>query len=157
MKLLKASKLTYTGVLALLMGCQTPTVYHAYQPVPRMGWSGHDTLLYTPLLPEGHYDMELSLRHHENYPYQNLSLALSYLTNDTVHLPNDTVAFILTDENGKWNGTGVSSLYQLSAPHKVSITVTEGDTLKMIQVRQIMRNTTLQGITDVGLRIEKRE
>lgn len=155
MKLLKASKLIYSGVLALLMGCQSPTNYHAYQPVPLMGWSGHDTLVFTPTLPTGAYEIEVSVRHHEQYPYQNLALTLSYQLNDSVVLPRDSVAFLLTDEEGKWYGAGVSSLYQFTHPEKLQLTIAQGDTLTTIYITHSMRNATLQGVTDVGLRINK--
>ncbi|MGL4852174.1 MAG: gliding motility lipoprotein GldH [Phocaeicola sp.] len=157
MNLLKASKLIYIGVLALTTSCQTPTIYHAYQPVHRTGWKQHDTLFYTPMLTAGQYEIEVALRHHEEYPYQNLWLEIVYLQTDSIQLRKDSVAFVLTNEEGKWNGSGVSSLYQLAHPDQLQIEVTAGDTIKQICITHIMRNATLQGITDIGLRINKLE
>ncbi|MGL5273036.1 MAG: gliding motility lipoprotein GldH, partial [Phocaeicola sp.] len=150
MNLLKASKLIYIGVLAVLTACQNSTIYHAYQPVPLTGWEKHDTLFYTPTLTAGSYEIEVALRHHEKYPFQNLWVELSYAVNDTTSLPKDSVGFTLTNKDGKWNGIGVSSLYQLTYPNKITVNISEGDTLNSIYISHIMRDVVLEGITDIG-------
>ncbi|MGL5957918.1 MAG: gliding motility lipoprotein GldH, partial [Phocaeicola sp.] len=142
--------------LLTLVSCQISTVYHTYQPVPSTGWGKYDTLFYTPMVTAGEYEVEIALRHHEKYPYQNLWVELSYLLSDSVQLPKDSVAFTLTDKEGMWNGVGVSSLYQYSCPDKLKLKVAEGDTLREIRMIHLMRNTPpLLGITDLGICIER--
>ena len=69
------------GLLFSLAACHDDTVYHTYQNLSSNGWNKQDTLEYTlPSQLAGHtYELEVGLRHTENYPYQDIWLEVLYV------------------------------------------------------------------------------
>jgi gliding motility-associated lipoprotein GldH len=135
----------------LLSSCGRGTVYHAYQPVDAHGWKQGDTLFF-PLpsyIPEGDYQVEIGLRHHEDYPYRDLWLAYG------LSAPKDSVQLTLAYESGNWHGHGVAGLYQFTglSPHVLHLPAERKDSL--LRVVHIMSDKELKGICDVGIRLFK--
>jgi gliding motility-associated lipoprotein GldH len=115
------------------------------------GWQRGDTLFF-PLpssIPEGDYQVEIGLRHHEDYAYRDLWLAYGIQHPDTVQL---TLAY----ESGNWHGDGAGGLYQFTetAPHALHLEAERKDSV--LRVMHIMRDKALKGICDVGVRLIKR-
>jgi gliding motility-associated lipoprotein GldH len=98
------------------------------------------------------YNITFEVRNNSLYPYQNLWIFC------TERLPagtmrRDTIECMLADEFGKWNGTGISlfqSGFPIRAGHKFPF---EGK--YSFSFRQGMRNDTLVGIQNIGLRVEQ--
>jgi gliding motility-associated lipoprotein GldH len=97
------------------------------------------------------YDISLLIRNNGSYPYQNLWL---FCSEDQPIGPArcDTFECLLADEYGKWLGRGVS-VYHSRIPlytrchfqHKGQYT---------FSFRHGMRDSTLRGIEQIGMRIE---
>ncbi|MBU2649820.1 MAG: gliding motility lipoprotein GldH [Bacteroidetes bacterium] len=99
------------------------------------------------------YRFYLNIRHNTDYPFSNIFLFL-----DT-RFPNgntarDTLECILADKQGRWYGTGGGRI------RDNQILIREG--LKfprngeyLFKITQGMRETGLEGMEDVGIRIEK--
>ena len=64
----------------------------------------------------------------------------------------DTVRVPVADPDGRWLGKGWGSLYQLSVPLKNPLSVT-GDSARL-SVRPAMKESYLDGITEVGVSLE---
>ena len=65
------------GIICLLFSlaaCDNQTIYHTYQNLSIEGWKKTDTLKYQlpAQLAGKQYDLEVGLRHTENYPYQDI-------------------------------------------------------------------------------------
>ena len=137
----------------LLTGCgNEATVYHQYRAVSPQGWEQTDTLSFT--LPDstfaGHrYQLEIGLRHTENYAYRDIWIALIHPLStppmcDTIHLE-------LADTKGKWHGEGnASTFYQFHA-QTGEISLSPTDTI--LQLVHLMKASCLKGITDAGIRL----
>lgn len=104
------------------------------------------------------HNFYLNVRNTESYPYRNL-----YVFVKTV-FPNgkfskDTVGVILADPTGKWLGDG--SGYLSSSQHKSNTIMYQYNKrfpLKgeyKVEIEQAMRVDTLEGIRNVGLKIER--
>lgn len=104
------------------------------------------------------HNFYLNVRNTESYPYRNL-----YVFVKTV-FPNgkfskDTVGVILADATGKWVGDG--SGYLSSSQHlsnTIMYQYSKRFPLKgeyKVEIEQAMRVDTLEGIRNVGLRIER--
>lgn len=142
-----------TAMLFLLIGCKNEaTVYHQYRTVSSQGWEREDTLSFA--LPDstlaGHcYQLEIGLRHTENYAFRDIWIAVlrphsSSTAYDTIHLE-------LADTEGKWYGKGnASTFYQFQAPAG-TIYLAYTDTL--LQLVHLMKTPCLKGITDAGIRL----
>jgi gliding motility-associated lipoprotein GldH len=97
------------------------------------------------------HDVWLTLRNDNRYPYQNIWLFVS-LQNPAGAIRRDTIEYRLADDSGKWYGTGFS-LYESTVPYETSVVYPRSG-VYVYTVTQAMRDDRLQGINDVGLRIE---
>ena len=142
------------GIICLLFSlaaCDNQTIYHTYQNLSIEGWKKTDTLKYQlpAQLAGKQYDLEVGLRHTENYPYQDIWMEILYPLSPDRH--PDTLHITLADKQGNWKGNGTSSnLYQYTSPHH-PVTFSPSDS--MIQIVHIMRDEPLKGISDVGIRL----
>jgi len=104
------------------------------------------------------HNFYLNVRNTEAYPYRNL-----YVFVKTV-FPNgkfskDTVGVILADATGKWIGDG--SGYLSSSQHKSNTIMYQYNKrfpIKgeyKVEIEQAMRVDTLEGIRNIGLKIER--
>lgn len=113
-----------------------------------------DTLFFNVPLNDSLINLRLSagVRNSSNYPYQNLDILISYNLEDSTVWKTDTLKFTLTDQEGKWKGTGWGSLYQSALPLKdCSIKHPGNYTFKVVHG---MKDEQITGIIDVGLKIE---
>jgi gliding motility-associated lipoprotein GldH len=119
--------------------------------VDARGWTGSDTLFF-PLpssIPAGNYGVEIGLRHHEDYAYQDLWLEYSLAGQ------RDTVRLMLAYESGNWHGNGAAGLYQFTkvVPDRLHLGEERQDSV--LKVVHIMSDKELKGICDVGIRLFK--
>jgi gliding motility-associated lipoprotein GldH len=64
----------------------------------------------------------------------------------------DTLHFRLTDDYGKWLGSGTGGLHQISLPYKSDIPL-DTSRLYILQIKQIMKDDPLIGVEKVGIKI----
>ena len=134
--------------------CDEQTVYHSFQSLPTEGWQRNDTLFFNVSVADSAtlYNVSVEVRNRNNYPYQNLDILISYNLEDSTVWKTDTLKFTLTDQEGKWKGTGWGSLYQSALPLKdCSIKHPGNYTFKVVHG---MKDEQITGIIDVGLKIE---
>jgi gliding motility-associated lipoprotein GldH len=99
------------------------------------------------------YNFFISLRNTDDYPYQNIFVFL------TTTFPNgktslDTINCPLANRQGKWLGKGFGGVYD----NRVLYMARKRFPLMgnyTIQMEQAMRDETLPGIIDAGIRIEQ--
>ena len=63
-------------VSLLLVGCQGDIVYTVFKSLPNVGWESDSSLCYQPVITDSvaDYQMLITIRHTDVYPYQNLWL-----------------------------------------------------------------------------------
>ena len=140
----------------LLTACNEHTVYHSYQSLPNKGWGKSDTLSFqVPITDSVPTTLRLfaEVRNSIEYPYHDLHLFISQNLQDSTVWRTDTIAFRLADSTGRWTGHGWGSIYQsetfitsVRPLHPANYT---------IKIMSGMKNEKLQGLSDVGIRIEK--
>ncbi|GAB6395493.1 MAG: gliding motility lipoprotein GldH [Bacteroidales bacterium] len=142
------------ATLFLWVSCGNPAVYHQYQLIPSKGWEGEQEYYFTFMIEEAAipYNVILEIRNNNLYPYQNLWV-LYQEELPTGDIRQDTVQCMLADDFGKWSGKGIS-LFESSFP------IRSGYMFPMkgqytFSFRQGMRNDTLTGIQEIGLRVER--
>lgn len=137
----------------LLTGCNNHTVYHSYQPVSTTGWNKDDTLIYAlpPSIPAGTYEIEIGIRHYEEYPYRNLWLGFSQNMQDTLVYTTDSLQLFLADETGHWNGNSPGGLYQLTQMYKPNFIIVQEGYSRTIRIIHLMKDKPLKGISDIGI------
>ena len=136
-----------------LTACDRLTVYHHYEHTPADGWERTDTLCFQtpPVTASGTYIAEVGVRTNAAYPFRNLSLVVTQ-TLPARQQHSDTLDCILTDQQGRATGSGVSVSQQQYSLGRLQLA--KGDSVRFTVCHQ-MRREKLAGITDVGLRITK--
>lgn len=141
-----------------LMSCgdEETVLFEKFNPVNSEGWVHNDTISFefdaTDSLKR--YDFNLRLRTEKSYPYANLYLFI------LTEFPNgksafDTLSYMLADPSGKWYGKSTGSLIESEITYKRTTIPYKGH-YKM-NVIQAMREETLYGVSDIGLKIIEKE
>lgn len=149
--------LIFTGFFS----CTHLDFFEKSAAIPGFAWSSS----YTPTISfditdtTALYDVDLVLRHNEQYNYSNIWLALSVST-PTDSIPPFRIEKTLATNDAGWLGTGMDDIYehrisinQELAEHRVSFRSPGRYTFTF---RQIMREDPLRNILNVGLHIEKK-
>ena len=156
MKSLLKNSLFVLFSACLLTACNENTVYHSYQSLPDEGWGKSDTLSFQiPITDSIPTTLRLfaEVRNRIEYPYHDLHLFISQNLQDSTVWRTDTIAFSLADSTGRWTGHGWGSIYQSETFIKSVLPLRSGNyTIKVINGK---KDEKLQGLSDVGIRIEK--
>lgn len=147
----KALLLALTSLL--LVACRQDIVYSQFETVPAAQWSADSAMVFHPIVEDSinHYQMQINIRHTDRYAYQNLWLFVD-VVQDSLLLRRDTIEAQMANERGEWHGSGMSKL-TLPMIYLDHIELTEGE--YTITIQQGMREETLKGITEVGLKVVK--
>jgi gliding motility-associated lipoprotein GldH len=148
-------------VVVLFFSCDKKRVFDEYKSV---GSAWHKDSIATFDLPvldsTKRYNLFLNLRANNNYKYNNLFLIVS------LEMPNgftkvDTLEYEMADVDGNLLGDGFSDIKESKFFYKEKVKFRGKYKL---QIKQAVRETgkvpgvkLLEGITDVGFRIEKTE
>jgi len=137
--------------------CTGDAVFFSYQSINGNGWNKDsictfDIQINNPDLP---YNMYVNTRNRSEYPYQNLWLFVKQITPDSV-VTNDTIEFYLADDFGKWLGSGIGSVYNMPVLYRQKFKFPKKGVYRY-EIQQGMRDSLLQGINDVGIKVEKAE
>ena len=96
----------------------------------------------------------VNIENTENYKYSNLFLEITIISPDKKKI-TDTVDIVLADYKGKWFGTKAknNSFYGRYL-YKKGVLFPNKGTYKF-EIKHIMRDDTLKGITKIGISIDK--
>lgn len=146
----------YLFFLLTLTACVNPPIGRSYAHIPDEGWQKTDTVelpvtvdsvTYARVSIGTAWDVWVDVRHTNAYPYRNLVVELVTPRQDTI------VNLSLTDEQGRWAGSGLGYLYQHS--HYAGMfhpDSTGADTL-YFRLISLMPDSTLKGVHDIGIRL----
>ena len=139
-----------------LLSCNRNLVFSEFQSLPMMGWEADSVLVYDPQIVDStsKYELQIIIRHTDKYPYQNLWLFVDVKKDSTI-LRRDTLESFLADDRGQWIGYGMR-LYELPILYLDKLNLPQGGDYEVV-IQQGMREDTLPGIVDVGLKIMKIE
>lgn len=138
-----------------LISCDRKKVFEAYHKIDEKGWNKDSVVVFNVHLTDTvrNNNLYVNIRNKGNYPYSNIYLFLSIGAPDG-SLLTDTVEFTLADPSGKWRGSGIGGLHDNQIPYKSSVYFPHPGYYKFM-IKHGMRDNVLQGIRDVGFRVEK--
>lgn len=144
-----------SGLIAIFGACQPNRVFEQFQPVANRNWDKDSALVFKVNVDDtkSTHNLYLSVRNDINYAYSNLWLFI------TIEQPNgqtidDKFEITLANPAGKWLGEGFGGLKTREVIYRSAAFFPVSGEYK-ISVLQGMRDDVLQGISDIGLRIEK--
>ena len=146
----------------MLASCNRGVVYNQFKPLDGNRWHKDSVISFT--IPSSDTiqknNIYLTLRNNKDYEFSNLFLIVG------IRFPNnyqivDTLDYEMTTPEGRFLGTGMSDVKENKLEYKTNVTFSlVGD--YDLSIQQAMRKTRdiegleyLNGITDVGVQIEK--
>ncbi|MDY7396545.1 gliding motility lipoprotein GldH [Aureibaculum sp. 2210JD6-5] len=149
-------------VLILLISCTNNLVFDQYKSMPNAEWH-KDSIVkfeFNPIDTVSRNNLYINLRNNNDYGYSNLFLIVG------IDFPNnykvvDTLEYEMTDAEGKFLGEGFTDLKENPLEFKTNVIFPTTGTYTF-SIQHAMRKsgevdgiTLLNGVTDVGLKIEK--
>ncbi len=147
----------------VVTACDSNRVYDTYKSVPNQ-WHKDSVVQFNFQAPDSinPYNLFVNLRNNNKYPFNNLYLIVE------MDFPNgkvvkDTLQYKMAKPNGELLGTGFTDVKESKLWYKEGVIFTESGDYQ-IKIQQAMRENgkvngviNLEGITDVGFRIERPE
>ncbi|SNR38317.1 protein involved in gliding motility GldH [Lutibacter agarilyticus] len=146
----------------LLFSCDSGMVYDEYQSIDNSKWASENKIEFIVSNTDtiSSKNVFITIRNNKNYEFSSLFLIAK------IEFPKglrvvDTLEYEMADAQGKWLGSGFTDVKENKLFYKENVVFTEkGDYKFSIQhatrsIHDIEGENPLNGITDVGLSIEK--
>ncbi len=149
----RISRLLSVFAILLLSSCDG-TLFHRFREVKDTVWHNSDTLefVYSGSRRECVADALFEVRCDASYPYRFLNVRIEVCRpSGGEPLMADTLCCEVYDMTGRRNGSTSGLLYQLSS-NPLSLGTLASDSL-LLRLVHIMNDTSLEGISDVGIKI----
>jgi gliding motility-associated lipoprotein GldH len=138
----------------ILLSCNNNRLFEEVQSIDNSGWEKSDVKKFTIAISDTAtaYDIFLHLRNKTTYDNSNLWLFVN------TSAPNgdkitDTLEFMLADPSGHWLGKGLGSINSMLIPYKINIRFPYRG-IYTFEFQQGMRDDVLEGIIDIGMRVQ---
>jgi len=149
--------------IILMLGftsCDSSQVFDDYKRIPN-SWNKDSIVSFNVIPPDtiNPYNLFVNVRNTSEFKYSNLFLVVE------INFPygrviKDTLEYIMTNPNGEFLGTGFTDIKENKLWYKKGVVFNESGDYK-INIQHAMRENgsiigvkNLEGITDVGFRIE---
>jgi gliding motility-associated lipoprotein GldH len=149
-------------ILFSIISCNDTTVFSTYKSISKSQWHKDSIINFTfnPVDTISKNNIYINLRNNNDYQYSNLYLIVGIDFPDNKSVV-DTLEYEMADAEGKFLGTGFTDLKENQLEYKTNVVFpTTG--AYTISVQHAMRKNgdvngiiLLDGITDIGLQIEK--
>lgn len=140
----------------LFSGCNNKTVFQDSEAIPSSAWNIDNIIDFGVAIEDTVHLHELYLlvRNTTDYPYRNLYLFLDIEFPDK-RILRDTIECILANRDGQWTGKGFGSILSNSLLFRDDVWFPVAGTYTF-RLQQGMREEALKGLSDIGIRIERK-
>ncbi len=157
------NKLSWFFVILLFgfISCDSNLVFDVYKSVPNK-WHKDSIIEFNITPPDSitPYNLFVNIRNTSDYKYSNLFLIVE-MNFPNGKVVNDTLEYLMTKPNGAFLGTGFSDVKENKLWYKEDMIFSETGDYK-VKIQHAMRENgnikgveNLEGITDIGFRIEQ--
>jgi gliding motility-associated lipoprotein GldH len=145
-------------ILLLIMAfisCDSNRVYEDHMPLKNGIWNVKNELRFDVAISDlpARYNVYLNVRNGPEYPYSNLFVFMNTVYPDG-NIARDTIELTLADYDGRWLGSGMGSVKFSRFLFQKGVRFTQKGNYRFI-IEQAMRVNELNGIHDIGFRVEK--
>jgi gliding motility-associated lipoprotein GldH len=139
-----------------MVSCNHDVVYDQYQPAGSDGWAWQDTKEFEADITDtvSLHNLYIQVRHTLDYPMSNLYMFVR-IEGPSGQTMTDTVNVFLAYPDGKWIGSGIGKLKELSLLYRKHTVFAQPGRYRFM-LEQGMRSPEIP-VTDVGIRIEKQQ
>jgi gliding motility-associated lipoprotein GldH len=140
----------------LMSSCDQSVVFEKNQPIPSEGWHYRDIVSFEAEVNDttSLHNLYINVRNTTDYGYSNFYLFLNIEFPDGTTL-RDTIECILAQRNGQWSGKGFGKIRSNSFLFRTNVWFPQPGNY-VFRMEQAMRTELLEGIADIGLRIERK-
>lgn len=145
------------SMVVIFSSCDKKVVYEKNDRIPSAVWNEDQVIEFQVEINDtlNPHHIFVNIRNLNNYPMNNLFLFVTITSPDRL-FNRDTVQSFLAEPSGKWIGKGFGSVWSNRFRYKTNIRFPVTGTYHF-KIEQAMRLNELEGISDVGIRIEKVE
>ena len=156
MKRISFKLLIFASLIGLLFSCDRNRVFEAYEKLPQTGWDKDSPVVFNIDVTDTvqTQNLYINVRNDIKYKYSNLWLFVKIEQPGKIAVA-DTFEVILADPTGKWLGEGFGGIKTRQVIYKGGVYFPVSGEYK-INIQHGMRENVLQGITDIGFRVEKK-
>lgn len=154
-----SSKIVFMAIafigLMFAVSCNTKALFDNTKSIPGDVWNQYEKIKFEVPVADtyGSYKFYLNVRHTTDYRYANLYFFINTKFPDGT-TARDTVECILARRDGKWLGKGLTGIKDNQVLLRTGLKFPVPGTY-IFEFEQAMREEDLEGITDIGLRIER--
>ena len=149
-------------LVTALVACTQNLAYSEYRPIQNAKWEATAPVAFEFSQPDSAqaYHMFIHLRNDNAYPFSNLFLIAEFEYPDG-NAVKDTLEYKMAEPNGEWLGKGLGSIKENKLWYKENIVFKDSGVYKVTIAHAMRKNGdveglgVLDGVTDVGLQIEK--
>lgn len=145
-------------LLITMLSCNKSGVFGEYETIPQAVWHKDSLVVFHVPVTDTvqNHNLFINVRNDIEYKYSNLWLFIEIIQpGDTVAV-TDTFEFTLADPTGKWRGHGFGGVKTNEMLFKRNVYFPVAGNYE-IQIQHGMRGKLLEGITDIGFRVEKQK
>lgn len=152
---MKRVALMISTLFLLLISCDSNRIYEKNQRIPGAAWEQDNILHFETEIDDlaSLYNFYIHIRNTTDYKYSNIYFFIN-TTFPSGEIAHDTLECILADYKGKWLGKGFGKIKESHILFKSRFRFPQQGKYKF-DVEHAMRVDTLEGIADIGIRIEK--
>ena len=138
----------------IISSCDTQLVYDNFQHIDDARWHWDDPVDFAFPVADtiSSHNILIRLRHSSDYPLSNLYMFVNF-EGPSGQTLQDTINFILAENNGKWVGSGNGNIREVGYLFKKNIRFPEIGEYQ-VSIEQAMRLPEVP-VSDLGLRVEK--
>lgn len=152
--MLTAYKSFFFACVLLLVSCDSKRLYDDNKLIAGDSWIYKNTMPFDVQIKDttALYNVYVNLRISADYKYSNIFLWL-HTTNPDRKTDKRRVEIRLTNEAGKWLGSGLGDIYDYQFPVLKSVRFPQSGFYRF-ELEQNMRDDTLKYVKSSGIRVE---
>jgi len=145
------------GFLIMLNACKMNSIYDESISIENSSWYKDDLAKFEVAIDDTiqSYDFYINIRNTTDYRYSNLYVFL-ITRYPNRNVSRDTIEFVLADIEGKWFGKGWGAVKENSVLLSSNMRFPLKGTYEF-KIQQAMRQDTLDGISNIGIRVTPSE
>lgn len=143
-----------SAFMLLLISCSEPDVYRKYVKMENINWQRFNILEFDVPVENGdQLDFYLALRHHTDFPYDQLFVNITFYSADGEMRSHD-YDLDLKDENGDWLADGMGELWDIDLLVREGMPFYKSGICK-VRVENKFSKYDTPGILEVGLKVKR--
>ena len=144
-------------ILVSLFACTKNGSFNEYKTIPKAVWNRDSLVVFQVPVTDTvqRHNLFLGVRNDINYKYSNLWLFVEIIQSGDTTAVKDTFEFTLADPTGKWLGSGFGGVKTNEVLFRSNVYFPVAGQYN-VKVQHGMRGKLLEGITDIGFRLEKK-